>query len=303
MADVDCTQCESNVKAITLRPLTQFQRRLLEWLQARRHLPNGIHHHTAAIARRFGCSTRYVQLGLQVLRERGLISREWDYDRPSRRTFRVEEVPKNAAQCGDPPKSSAPMSSGPPDPPISKRTKDDEDPRPPSSSSRSIATPPEIVTIPAELETAAAPILGTGPVVATWLAAKCQEYGPDLVHYVLLSAAGRKIRTPYAYFEAAFKRRLAEGGVPPAPPARPKPTSPLPPTYETPHRPTTDADVATWREWSRSPIGWQQRWGQTLLEAYELEQTQARDKPVPETPDARNPELCRVRTAVLRTTG
>ena len=69
--------------------MTHFQARVWAWLQSRSHLPQGICHAAATLARSFGCSVRYVQRTLKHFVQVGILRRVVDYGLRTRRRFFV----------------------------------------------------------------------------------------------------------------------------------------------------------------------------------------------------------------------
>ena len=120
--------------------MTHFQARVWAWLQSRSHLPQGICHAAATLARSFGCSIRYVQRALKHFVQVGILRRVVDYGLRTRRRFFVVDsaaamplfpaAPESSApaaatnflgalECADSAHSSALTSAPPPpDPPI-----------------------------------------------------------------------------------------------------------------------------------------------------------------------------------------
>jgi len=73
--------------------LTHFQARVWTWLEGRSHLPQGICHAAATLARSFGCSVRYVQRALKFFVGLGVLKRVVDYGLRTRRRFFVVDSP------------------------------------------------------------------------------------------------------------------------------------------------------------------------------------------------------------------
>lgn len=67
--------------------LTQFQKRVLDFIESRKHLAQGVCLSTKTLATRFGVCTSYVQKTLRRLIGLGLVVRSFDYGLRSRRRF------------------------------------------------------------------------------------------------------------------------------------------------------------------------------------------------------------------------
>ncbi len=75
-----------NTSAVSPK-LSVFERQILEFVESKRHLAQGVCLATKTLAARFGVTIRYVQKALKRLRELGLVAREWDYNLRTRRRF------------------------------------------------------------------------------------------------------------------------------------------------------------------------------------------------------------------------
>lgn len=220
--------------------LTQFQRRVLEFIERNSHKPQGICQATRTLADRFGVSVSYVQKTLKRLRDLGLISRVWDYALRTRRRFFLGDPPTpllNGPESAQSTDQSPFTDDIPPDPPIEdsgeklqgESASGDEgsptslSPSEPNMSEIRKATPDEVRAVVEK----ATPVLRLDPEttrakITAWAKRWRLSWVISALERAAEKAASETLRNPSGYVVRTLESFAVEGGptvAEPPPPA------------------------------------------------------------------------------------